>query len=485
MYQTSFYSQRVKECMTGDVVSVGSEVSCVEAVDAMRVHLASSVVVIDTVGRPIGIVTEQDVLRKVAFIRGEDAPITDVMSSPVRSIGDDDLLYQGIARMRRYALRHMPVLDSRGRAVGVLQLHDALAAASGRLMSHVEAMTQARSVDGLRRVKDAQLNVALELFEDGEDLSRVQRLLCGINNDIYQQVIDLCLEGMEADDWGQPPIDFEVVVMGSGGRGESFLGPDQDNGLILDDYPDSDHPRIDRWFYEFGRRLTMELDLIGFPLCKGHVMATNPLWRKNLSQWQSQIEFWVQRRKPSTMLLCDIFFDFSCVHGSGNMSGRLREFVTGAVRHRGFLGALCIADQSHDVGLDWLGRLYAESDAGPNEGKLDLKMLGILPLVGSVRLMALRAGIVASGTSDRLLALLDNSAISRDEYDELASALALLTELLLSQQLRDVKNKNRVSKHVDPAALGRLQRENLKKAFKDIRSFRAKVRSELTGTLIG
>ena len=31
--------------------------------------------------------------------------------------------------------------------------------------------------------------------------------------------------------------------MGSGGRGESYLFPDQDNGFILADYPDAEHTR--------------------------------------------------------------------------------------------------------------------------------------------------------------------------------------------------------------------------------------------------
>ncbi|NBP94471.1 MAG: CBS domain-containing protein [Gammaproteobacteria bacterium] len=405
MYQTSFYSQRAGDYMATGVVSLTVQASCLEAVDAMRAQGASSIVVIDSIGRPVGIVTEQDVLRKVTFHLGEDTPITHVMSSPLRSIGEDDLLFQGIARMRRHALRHMPVLNGRGH--------------------------------------------------------------------------------MAADDWGEPPINFEVVVMGSGGRGESFLGPDQDNGLILDDYPDSDHDRIDRWFYEFACRMTASLDAIGFPFCKGHVMATNPLWRKSVSQWRDQIAFWVQQRKPKTMLLCDIFFDFSCVYGSGIMTGRLRDSVTEAVQHPGFLGALCLADQSHDVGLDWLGRLESESEPGPNKGKLNLKMLGILPIVGSSRLMSLREGIRESGTVARLNALFEKDVISRDEHAELVSAVRLLTDLLLGQQLRDVVGDKPVTKHVDPRGLSRLDREHLKEAFKNIRSFRAKVRSELTGTLIG
>ncbi|MSO89125.1 MAG: hypothetical protein EXQ89_04035 [Rhodospirillaceae bacterium] len=42
-----------------------------------------------------------------------------------------------------------------------------------------------------------------------------------------------------------PPVALSLIVMGSGGRGESFLFPDQDNGIIIADYPDDAHDRID------------------------------------------------------------------------------------------------------------------------------------------------------------------------------------------------------------------------------------------------
>lgn len=471
--------------MSRDVVSVSDAASCSETVAQMRGQNASSAVVVDQEGFPIGIVTEQDVLRKVAFVAKADTPVSKVMSTPVSTIGEDDLLFQGIARMRRRALRHMPVLDARGRAVGILQLHHALAAASTRLMGHVEAMTQARTIEGMKRVKDAQINIAIELLDDGENLSKVQSLLCAINNDIYHQVIEICIEEMRLDDWGQPPVPFEVVVMGSGGRGESFLGPDQDNGFILGDYPEDAHARVARWFIELAERMTVALDAVGFPFCKGHVMATNPLWRKSLSEWRQQIGLWVERRNPKVMLLCDIFFDFACVYGSGTMTASLREFVRAAVRHPGFLGALCLADQSHDVGLNWLGRLRSASDPGQRRGMLNLKMAGILPLVGSTRLLALREGIGATGTPARLDGLFEKSALSRNEHQDLIVAIELITRLLLGQQLEDVRRGRAFTKLIAIKELSRAQRDQLKQAFRSIRAFRAKVRSELTGTLVG
>jgi hypothetical protein len=57
--------------------------------------------------------------------------------------------------------------------------------------------------------------------------------------------------------------------MGSGGRGESLLFPDQDHGFVLADYPDEQHGEIDPWFIELAERFTATLDRLHFPLCDG------------------------------------------------------------------------------------------------------------------------------------------------------------------------------------------------------------------------
>ena len=137
---------------------------------------------------------------------------------------------------------------------------------------------------------------------------------------------------MEDEGWGGPPVPFCLIIMGSGGRGENFLYPDQDNGFILDDYPDSDHTRIDRYFIELAERFNKDLDVVGFPLCRGHVMACNPLWRKTRSQWREQIQHWGRRRHNIAIQLSDIFFDFRGVFGEVQWALELRRAVTDMIR---------------------------------------------------------------------------------------------------------------------------------------------------------
>ena len=105
----------------------------------------------------------------------------------------------------------------------------------------------------------------------------IQALITDINQGIHQRILETQLAAMKDAGWGEPPVLFTLLVMGSGGRGENFLFPDQDNGFILDDYPDAKHTAIDAFFIELAERMTRDLDTVGFPYCRGYVMATNPL----------------------------------------------------------------------------------------------------------------------------------------------------------------------------------------------------------------
>src|SRR6185436_9295277 len=115
---------------------------------------------------------------------------------------------------------------------------------------------------GLAATKAAEANLAAELLDEGVAAPEIQRFLTDINCDLYRHLLDGALASMKDEGWGEPPVRFCALVMGSAGRGENFLDPDQDNGFILEDYPDDAHCAIDRFFVELAERTCRDLDAI-------------------------------------------------------------------------------------------------------------------------------------------------------------------------------------------------------------------------------
>jgi signal-transduction protein with cAMP-binding, CBS, and nucleotidyltransferase domain len=274
--------------------------------------------------------------------------------------------------------------------------------------------------------------------------------------------------------------------MGSGGRGESLLFPDQDNGFVLADYPDAAHGLIDPWFVELAARMTRRLDAIGMALCRGGVMAVNPVWRKTLSQWRAQVELWTRRRVPQMLLSADILLDFRCVYGEGALSEALRAYVTQRVRQSPrFLFEMFGVQMAHAAGLGWFGRFVTERRDKGRRGQLEIKLWGTLPLAEAVRLMAMREGVPASGTLDRIAALRARDALGADEADALTSAYGFMTGLQLRQQLADYTAGRAPGNYIDPAGLLERERATLRASLRSVEAFRRRLEIEFKGAPLG
>jgi signal-transduction protein with cAMP-binding, CBS, and nucleotidyltransferase domain len=467
--------------MTPRLHRAGPETPVGEAIAGLAATDASAVVVVDGAGRLIGIVTEHDIARRVALRLPPEAPVERAMTAPVKSVGADDLLYRAIGRMRREKLRHMPVVDGQGRPVGMLDLHAALAAAAERIVDQIDRLTRDASIDGWTEVKRAQAELAQDLLDDNLPAPEIQALVTEINLDIHRRLLEAAIERLRAEGWGEMPVPMTLLIMGSGGRGENFLFPDQDNGFILADYPDAEHARIDAWFIALAERLTAGLDRVGFPFCRGGVMATNPLWRKTASQWRDQIWLWGERRSPVAVLFADIFMDFAPAWGDADAAAALRTEVTRMLaRFPALLRAMAEDETGRGVALSLFGNLKVENDAA-HPGRTDLKLHGTLPLVGATRLYALRAGLAETGTLARLAALARLGAVGADDAEALAQAYATVTFVMLRQQLADFRAGQPVGNHVDPDALTRLERDRLVDALKAIERLRKRARADFTG----
>lgn len=465
-----------------EVLTIRPDTPCRAMIDQFRDKLASCAVVLDASDRPIGVITMQDVACRITFRVPPEAPAESVMSSPVMTIGRQDYLYHAIAQMRRHDLRHMLVVTGHGQFTGIIDLHDALAVAAGRLMPEIDRLTHEGTIDGLREVKIAQIDLAEELFAENLPATDIQRLISHINNDVYRRISDSVLRRMADEGWGEPPVPAAVLVMGSGGRGENFLFPDQDNAFIVGDYADVEHGRIDAFFVEAAERLCRILDEVGIPYCNGYCMAVNPLWRKSLSQWIEQVRLWGKRSSFVAIRLGDIFFDFQPVVGNAEMAHTLRREVTQVVRNNHpFLKRMFQDKIDHNVALGFFGGLVTEKENPDHRGQVNLKYSGLIPLVGAVRLMALREGVEETSTLARIRALYEESVLSAREKDDLSRAFAAITDVLLRQQIADYRAGRPVGYYIAPETFSKRQRNDLVEALKITDAIRKRVHMEFTG----
>ena len=472
--QTDIFRRRVRDALVGPPPSAACDIAVSEAVHRLSEACESGIVLVDGDHRPAGILTEADVARRVAFRLGGTEPVSAAMTSPVVAVEETEYLYHAIATMRRNSLRHLPVVDSGGRLAGMLHFDRATTVLSDDLMERIDRLSDDGSETALAAVKAAQAEIAADLLADGSPVADILALITHVNNDVYRRVAD----GILRETMGPPPAGFALIVMGSGGREENFLAPDQDNGLVIADYADVDHPRIDAWFVDFAERLTERMNAIGFPLCKGHVMATNPLWRKTQTQWREQIGIWMRRRSAAAVLLSDIFFDFAPVAGSTELAQPLRGLITAAMpENHLFLRDMLEQHEGMRSALGLFGRFRTK------RGLIHLKHYGTQPVVAAIRLLALKAGVSPVSTLARIQALGEAGVLDADERTEIADAFDTVCRLLLQSQIASFEAGVPATNYVAPAKLRRAEKRGLRLAFRTIDSLCDRTRADFTGEI--
>ncbi|MCE9681008.1 DUF294 nucleotidyltransferase-like domain-containing protein [Halomonas alkalisoli] len=300
---------------------------------------------------------------------------------------------------------------------------------------------------------------------------RISQLISDHNELLYRRAIQLSLNEMKGLGWGEPPVAFCVLILGSGARHESLLGPDQDNAMIIADYPDARHTEIDGFFQSLGERFTARLDEAGIPLCSGHVMARWPMWRKRLSEWRDQLTLWTSDRRIKRVQQSNILLDFHPVHGDVGLAESLSDHVQQLMpRSSLFLDEMSALLNETPVALDRFGRLAGNGEGAPHENAINLKLQGLMPLVNAVRLLALRHGVRVIDTRLRLPALVLKEVLTAAQARGLIAALDRLQENVLLAQQASLKAEAFPDGWVDVARLEDDRRMLLRHDMQAIRS---------------
>ena len=122
---------KVRDLANEAFVSLDENALVAEAAKALYEQEACSVIVTGTEAVsgariPIGIITERDIIfRVVAQNRGPfKIKLRDIMSHPLITIADDMPASKGLSMMKRRNVNRLPVVDKKGRLVGLITMQN-------------------------------------------------------------------------------------------------------------------------------------------------------------------------------------------------------------------------------------------------------------------------------------------------------------------------------------------------------------------------
>jgi CBS domain-containing protein len=115
---------RVSDIMVKDVVTAKENDKIRDVAIRMYEKKIGSVVIVDDEGKPIGIVTERDLVYVVARALTPDTPAWMVMTEDPIVINENALVTEAMEKMRVQNIRHLPVVNAEGKLVGMISFRD-------------------------------------------------------------------------------------------------------------------------------------------------------------------------------------------------------------------------------------------------------------------------------------------------------------------------------------------------------------------------
>lgn len=110
------------------LVTIGADALLIEAANALANLHAELVIVCDSSGKAIGVITRTDVVSRISHCEGAACRMSAAaaMTRELVSCRPDDPISEVWDKMKQRRLRRIPILDDRSHPVGVINARDAL-----------------------------------------------------------------------------------------------------------------------------------------------------------------------------------------------------------------------------------------------------------------------------------------------------------------------------------------------------------------------
>jgi CBS domain-containing protein len=442
-----------------------------DAAALMRAQGVGSIVVLDAGGRPSGIVTSHDLVAALTE-NAVSEPVAARMTRAPFALPVHALAYEAALAMSARRIRHILVMDE-GRLAGVVSERDLFSLQRLGLGEVTMEIQLARDVGVLAEIAAEIRKLTAGLVENGVAAGQLMALVSVLNDHLSHRVIDLVRQRHDLDH-----ISWCWLAFGSEGRLEQTFSSDQDNGLLFTVHDGAPPAHARERLLPFAADVNQALDLCGFPLCKGNVMASNPELCLSAEEWRSKMAGWIEAAVPKALLDAAICFDFRAIYGDNSLAEGLRRRVWDLVRqYPVFLRHMAENALRTPPAIGRLGG-FATADVPGGEGTVDLKLQGARVFVDAARIFALAQAIPQTNTAERLRAA--RGALGMSEADATAAidAFFAIQAVRLRHQAPAQGAQQPLQNRVDPARLGRMEAAQLKEALRIARELQDRLALE-------
>ncbi|MCX4190402.1 DUF294 nucleotidyltransferase-like domain-containing protein [Methylophaga sp. OBS3] len=459
-------SVKVNTLLFRDLITVQGDISIRDAAITMTDERVSSLLIVDErkdredgySSDLIGMITDTD-LRKRVLAEGLsfDTPVSQVMTKDLITLDDNTYVFEAVLTMLRYNIHHIPIMH-RHQPIGVIALSDVVRHESQSSILLVRSIFSQPSVAELAELAKHVPSAFVRMVKEDANSHMIGSAMSVIGRSFKQRLLEMA----EAE-FGKPPVPYCFLALGSMARDEQLIYTDQDNALVLDDaYNEEEHGE---YFEKLSRFVSDGLAECGYIYCDGGIMATNPEWRKTLSEWKTHFSNWIDKPEPQALLNSSIFFDLDGVWGQTKWAKDLHRFVTSKTKgNQKFLACIARNALNRTPPLGFFKGFVMEKD-GQHKDSINIKRRGTAPLSDVVRVHALAVGSRSINSFKRLDDIIEAKVLPPGKGRDLSDAFEYISMVRIRHQAWQIENGETPNNNIHPDQLSSFERRNLKEAF--------------------
>jgi CBS domain-containing protein len=422
----------------------------------------------------LGIVTDGDLRsRVVAEGMSVDAPVGEVVSGPLTTVGADEAGADVMLAMLDKDVRHVGVLSPRGELLGVLGGIDLVAAEARTPFALRHEIARARDKEELSEAAERLRSTVVALHTTKLPPQQIGRVISVVADALIRRMIELAIESK-----GTAPAEFTWLALGSHGRRETVPSSDVDSGMA---WKDESEQESSEGVVGYMRTIAGDVEdcirVVGWRLDPHGVTASSEFSASSMDTWRRAIGNWLQNPGDEKVLIASsILLDGRTVYGPAELDPR--AILLEPENRAALLPSMLRLALAQKVPTGFRGNISVE-DSGEHSGTFDIKHGGLLPVVDTARFAALKAGAKVTATIERLRAASELGAIEPAHARTLEEAYDLFTTVRLEYQIQQLARGDEPSDHVDPNELSELTRRYLRDAFREVSAVQKSLSSEL------
>ncbi len=409
-------------------------------------------------GTLAGIMTDRDIRsRLVAPGLHSDTPVSEIMSTELITIEQQQPVFEAMMLMLRYNVHHLPVLKQQ-QPVGVIALSDIIRYESQNSLFVVGSIFRQHSIAELSTLTAEVRACFVRLVNEDANSQMIGSAMAAIGRSFKQRLLELAEQQL-----GPPPVPYCFIALGSMARDEQLIVTDQDNALILDNsYVAELH---DDYFAQLATFVCDGLAACGYSYCSGDIMATNRQWRQPLKVWQQYFTDWIERPSAERLLHSSIFFDLDAVWGQRRWAEQLNQLMLSKARQQPqFLACMTRNALQRTPPLGFFKDFVMEND-GRQNNSLNIKRRGTAPMADLIRVHALAVGSDATNSFERLRDIIAAKVLPSGRGEDLRDAYEVIAMTRIRQQALAIQAGETPDNNVMPERLSEFERKHLKEAF--------------------